>query len=143
MSPDLLRRARRCCAYAWALPCTALGSVFGAMALMAGGSSMRIHGTLEVALPCSARRFRWPFDAITFGHVIIGTSHDVLAALRAHEQVHVRQYERWGAFFLLAYPLASAWEWLRGRDAYWHNVFEVEARAGATMTPDTNAVPRT
>jgi len=142
MSLFLLQRARRSCAYAWALPCTALGLVFGAAAMVAGGSLHRTHGTLEVALPWWARRIRWPFDAITLGHVIIGTSHDALAVLRAHEQVHVRQYERWGAFFLLAYPLASAWQWLRGRDAYWHNAFEVEARAGATMTHDTN-FPRT
>jgi hypothetical protein len=40
----------------------------------------------------------------------------------------VRQYERWGAFFLLAYPAASLWQLLRGRRAHRDNPFEIEAR---------------
>jgi hypothetical protein len=135
--------ARRPLAYAWALPCTALGLVFGAAALACGGSSRIVAGSVEVALPAWARRMRWPFDAITFGHVILGRDPHVLGVLRAHEQVHVRQYERWGVFFLVAYPLASAWQWLRGGDAYWDNMFEVEARADATMPHGQNDFPRT
>ena len=36
---------------------------------------------------------RCRFDAITFGHVILGTSEPALGLLREHERVHVRQYE--------------------------------------------------
>jgi hypothetical protein len=137
--PSRSPAARRFFAYAWASPCTTLGLVFGALAILGGGSWRHVDGTLEVALPRAARRMPLPFDAITFGHVILGLHHDVLATLRAHERVHVRQYERWGALFLLAYPVASAWQWLRGRDAYWHNPFEVEARAGAVRARGRNA----
>jgi hypothetical protein len=44
----------------------------------------------------------------------------------------VRQYERWGALFFVLYAVSSLCQWLRGRDPYWHNRFEREARcAGA------------
>ena len=39
------------------------------------------------------------------------------------------QYERWGPLFLLAYPAASAWAWLRGRRPYRDNAFERPAFA--------------
>jgi hypothetical protein len=41
----------------------------------------------------------------------------------------VRQYERWGVVFFLAYPLSSLWQAARGRHYYWDNWFEVQARA--------------
>ena len=52
---------------------------------------------------------------------------------RAHERVHVAQYERWGPLFLPAYFASSLWQWLRGRRAYWDNRFEVEARRAESM----------
>ena len=58
-----------------------------------------------------------------------------LERLRAHEHAHVRQYEQWGIFFLLAYPAASVWQWLRGRRAYVDNWFEVQARRSAGQEP--------
>lgn len=78
-------------------------------------------------------RLRPPFcfSAITLGHVILGTDHATLAAVRAHEQVHVRQYERWGPFFAPAYLLSSLAQLLRGRRPYLDNRFECEARAKA------------
>jgi hypothetical protein len=54
-----------------------------------------------------------------------------LAQTRAHERAHVRQYERWGIFFLPAYLLASAGAWLRGAAPYADNVFERQARRQA------------
>ena len=39
---------------------------------------------------------RCGFSAMTLGHVVLATSQADLAVLRAHEQVHVGQYERWG-----------------------------------------------
>jgi hypothetical protein len=124
--PRLLPQALK---YLWASPCTAVGLLLAGAACLQGGSARRVEGVLEVALGAAPQRTRLPFSAITFGHVVLGTDHEVLAALRAHEQVHVRQYERWGIFFFLAYPASSLYQWLQGRDPYWHNRFEVEARA--------------
>ncbi len=87
-----------------------------------------VDGVLEIAARSRAAKRRWPFAAITLGHVIVGTHPAELQRLRAHEQVHVHQCERWGLFFLPAYLLAGAWQWLHGRHAYRDNPFEVEAR---------------
>ena len=46
---------------------------------------------------------------------------------RAHELVHVRQYERWGPLFVPAYLLSSAYFLIRGCDPYLDNPFEREA----------------
>ena len=67
------------------------------------------------------------FLAITFGHVVLGISHEVLAQEWAHEHVHVRQYERWGALFFPLYLGSSAAQALAGRHPYWHNRFEKQA----------------
>jgi hypothetical protein len=67
------------------------------------------------------------FSAITLGHVILGTDHATLAAVRAHEQVHVRQYERWGPLFGPAYLLSSGVQLVLGRRPYLDNRFEREA----------------
>jgi hypothetical protein len=66
--------------------------------------------------------------AITFGHVVLGRDRRALEATRAHERVHVRQYETWGPAFIPAYVLASAWALARGGDAYERNRFERAAR---------------
>lgn len=134
-------RAARALRMAWAAPCSALGAVLGALALAAGGSARRVDGTLEIALRNAQSRVpralaRCPFVAITFGHVIVGQSHEVLRAVRAHERVHVAQYERWGAAFLLAYPLASAIAWLRGECPYHGNAFERAACASPLDFPE-------
>lgn len=68
---------------------------------------------------------------MTLGHVILGQSREVLAAIRAHELVHVRQYERWGPLFLPAYGLCALWQCIRGRHGYWDNPFEREAYASS------------
>ena len=67
------------------------------------------------------------FRAMTLGHVILGASAADLDAAREHEQVHVRQYERWGPFFLPAYLLSSAWQLVTGRRCYRDNYFERQA----------------
>lgn len=119
---------RRLLKYAWAAPCSAVGLALGAVACLAGGSARLVGGVLEVALAEAPRHSRLPFHAITFGHVILGTDPEALARLRAHERVHVEQYERWGAFFFLAYPASSLYRWLQGRQPYRDNHFEVQAR---------------
>jgi hypothetical protein len=114
----------------WALPNSAIGFLLALMLLPLGARLRVVDGVLEIAALRRAPRRRWPFTAITFGHVIVGTHAQELERLRAHERVHVCQCERWGPFFLPAYLLAGAWQWVRGRNAYWDNPFEVEARRG-------------
>jgi hypothetical protein len=69
----------------------------------------------------------FPISAITFGHVVLATCPDALAATRAHERVHVRQYETWGPLFPLVYLASSAVALLRGHAAYAGNTFERQA----------------
>jgi len=73
------------------------------------------------------RRLGWRYRAITFGHVVLSVDAIDEGTFR-HELVHVRQYERWGPLFFLAYPLASLGAKLRGGHAYRDNHFEVAAR---------------
>lgn len=120
--------------YLWTSPATALGICAALLAGIAGAQAKRVSGVLEVSLaPRSAALCKaancLPFSAITFGHVVIACSAEKQATLRQHERVHVAQYERWGALFLLAYPLESLYQMLRGRQPYWDNRFEVAARA--------------
>jgi hypothetical protein len=65
--------------------------------------------------------------AVTFGHVVIARDRAALESTRAHERVHVRQYETWGPFFVPAYLAASLWAAGRGRHVYRDNPFEIEA----------------
>ncbi|MGH8630028.1 MAG: hypothetical protein ACREU7_04580 [Burkholderiales bacterium] len=126
--PTMAQAALRPLKYLWAAPCSAVGLALAAAVCLAGGSARVVEGVLEVALRARPQPSQLPFQAITFGHVVLGTDHEVLARARAHEQVHVRQYERWGLFFFLAYPASSFYQWCRGRHPYWHNGFEVQAR---------------
>ena len=119
--------------YVWAAPCTMIGLIFALPLILAGARSKSVFGVLEIALPQQHKRgFRLlnqlPFHAITFGHVVIGTTAENLEHLRVHEHEHVRQYERWGLFFFIAYPASSLHQWIQGNDAYWDNAFEVQAR---------------
>ena len=125
-----MKRSRfaRWALWLWASPNTLIGLVLGLLLLPLGARFRRVDGVLEIAALRRLPRHRWPFAAITFGHVILGTHAQDLERLRAHELVHVRQCERWGPLFLPAYLLAGVWQWVRGRDAYWDNPFEVEAR---------------
>ena len=101
----------RIAAYLWAAPCTAVGLCLVAPAFLFGAQARRVEGTLEVALgrETGAARFRrrLPFSAITFGHLVAATRFAELDRLRRHEQAHVRQYERWGLLFFVAYPAES------------------------------------
>ena len=75
-----------------------------------------------------------PALAMTFGHIVFGQSISALDITRAHERVHVRQYERWGPLFLPAYFIASFYQFARKRDPYRDNPFEVEAYAVDDMS---------
>lgn len=126
----LLRGVR----YAWAAPCSLVGLALVLPLLLAGARARRVAGVLEVGFTRHLTRqgsllYRLPFSAITLGHVVLGLSQHELARLRVHEHAHVRQYESWGVLFFVAYPLSSLVQWLLGRSPYWHNRFEIEARA--------------
>ena len=117
----------------WASPYSLVGIVLAAVLLLLGGKAKRMQGTLEVTfrrrhLHCGNLAKSLPFRGITFGHVVIAVTEEELDRLRAHERVHVRQYERWGIFFFPAYAASSLWQLLRGRRVYWDNYFEVQAR---------------
>jgi len=112
----------------WASPNSLIGLALGLLLLPLGARCWRVDGVLEIAILRQPPRRRWPFAAITLGHVILATHAQALERLRAHEQVHVQQCERWGPLFLPAYLVAGAWQWARGRSAYWDNPFEVQAR---------------
>ncbi|OYV40991.1 MAG: signal peptide prediction [Thiomonas sp. 20-64-5] len=125
----------------WAAPYSLLGLLIALPACVLGARLQRRDHTLE----CTGGRLaRWVLRlpnrhrivAITLGHVILAVNVSAMQQLRAHERVHVRQYEHWGPFFGLAYLLESLWQTLRGRDAYRANRFEREAYAkGGPFTP--------
>jgi len=122
----------RIAAYAWASPNTLLGLAAGLLMLIFGGRARAIRGAIEfgggaIGAAFADRRPPIRFRAMTLGHVILGTGDSALAAAREHERVHVRQYERWGPFFLPAYAASSAWQLIRGRRCYRDNWFEREA----------------
>ncbi len=131
---------RRFLGYAWASPNTVLGLTFGIALLLFGGQVQIRRGAVEfsgglIGAGFAAMRPGFRFQAITLGHAILGIDRAALAASRSHEQVHVRQYERWGPLFLPAYVLSGAWQLLRGRHAYHDNPFEREACARAECPP--------
>jgi hypothetical protein len=129
--------------YLWAAPGTLLGAVLALPLLISGGRIARHSGVLEVCAPtrlASQRGGAFAFDAITFGHVVLARDGACHNALRAHEREHVRQYEVWGIFFLIAYPLECAFQWLRGRHPYRDNRFEVQARRAEAAQPSTNVL---
>lgn len=127
------------CAYIWASPYTFAGFGLAALAVALGARCAWADGALEVAGGRAGRwlsRRRIPFAALTLGHVVLAVDARSLAALRAHERVHVRQYERWGALFGPVYLLSSAWQAVRGADPYRSNRFERQAYAVAGWQGD-------
>jgi hypothetical protein len=119
-------------AIAWASPASALGLLAGLLGLATGGHIARRGRVLE----CHGGAVTWLLRnaplirgaaALTLGHVVLGLDPQALEDTRAHELVHVGQYERWGPAFLPAYGLCALALWLAGRRPYWDNPFEREA----------------
>ena len=84
------------------------------------------------SIPLSTLRAKIDYgfvEAMTLGFSILGRSAESLDRCRQHEMVHVRQYAIWGPLFGPAYLLCSLYLWIRGRDAYRENPFEVQAYA--------------
>jgi hypothetical protein len=71
---------------------------------------------------------------MTLGHVILARDADCLARSRLHEMGHVRQFERWGPFFLPVYWLIAAWLSWRGYHPYLDHPLEHAADAATDVT---------
>ncbi|TWT92062.1 hypothetical protein [Stieleria varia] len=115
--------------YLWSLPNTLLAITIG---LLLMGRFQLVDGVVEIhgrRVAAVLRRLPVPASAMTLGHAVFGQTLDTLQITRRHERVHVRQYERWGPFFVPAYVLISLILYARGRDGYRENPFEIEAYA--------------
>ena len=119
----------------WALPLTLLGILLALPVLAIHGQVQLIRGptiALLVRGPFADRMLsRHPFGAMSamaLGHIIISENQGLSSRILIHELAHVRQAMRWGLLFPFAYLASSAWAAIRGRDAYWHNKFEIDAR---------------
>lgn len=109
-----------------------LGLYIGLFGLITRGGGRTKAGIVEFhggAVEWMLKRFPNGPAAMTLGHVVIGRTIAALDVTHRHEMVHVRQYERWGPAFLPAYLLCSLVLWLRRKDPYRDNPFEVEAYA--------------
>lgn len=120
----------RAIAYIWASPTTAVGLLAAGLTCVTGGKTQVRQGALE----CHGGFAEWflsrravSASAMTLGHVILGRTTDDLDRCRSHEQVHVRQVELWGGFFIPAYLIASAIAWSQGGHYYFDNYFEIDA----------------
>ena len=123
--------------YVWVSPYTVTGIAIG---LILGGRFQVVDGVVEIfgtRIKKALFSLPMPAMAMTFGHVVFGVSDVALDVTRRHEAVHVKQYERWGPLFVPAYLTASTFLYLRGRDGYRDNPFEIEAYA--VDTPDFSA----
>ncbi|MEM6335504.1 MAG: hypothetical protein AAF752_03000 [Bacteroidota bacterium] len=125
----------RAAAYLWAGPNSLIGLIAAGLAIVTGGQTQVVEGVLEahgglvtwILRRLSPAGTQGSVLAMTLGHVVIGQSPGALSQTRAHERVHVRQYERWGPLFIPAYVAASLWMLLTARRPYLDNPFEVEA----------------
>jgi len=113
--------------YTWSSPNTCVGVAAG---WLLSGSFQIVDGVIEIhgsRVAWTLNRLWMPAMAITLGHCVLGQTAAALDITRNHERVHVRQYERWGPFFIPAYLAAWAILAARGRDGYRDNPFEIEA----------------
>ncbi len=123
---------RRLPAYLWAGPVSLLALPLAAAGAATGGRMRAVGGVLEagggVLRPLLSKAVPgFPIRAITLGHVVLGAGERDLRECRAHERVHVRQYERWGLLFPLLYLGSSLAALARGRRIYADNAFERQA----------------
>lgn len=120
--------------YIWAFPNTALGLLLLPCSFVSKGRLKVVGGVLEisgnaVAWVLDRIPFAGPAAALTLGHVVLAADEEVHERWRDHERIHVRQYERWGPFFIPAYLASTVVARLRGDDGYFGNRFEAEAFA--------------
>ena len=119
--------------YLWAGPTTLIGIALACVSLRRGHLAI-VDGVIEAHGPFLNRALALftplarGVDAMTLGHVVIGRDARALELTRAHERVHVRQYELWGPLFVPAYLLAGICALMHGGHPYFDNRFEREAR---------------
>ena len=128
----VIRRLLRLLGFVWASPWTMVGLAVGLLGLATGGRARRRGRVVEFyggAVTWMLRNLtQGEFTlAMTLGHTILGQTDAALDISREHEMVHVRQYERWGPFFIPAYLGCSLVLFVAGRRAYRDNPFEREA----------------
>ena len=116
---------RRLLRILWAAP----GSLIGLLLVPFFDKRYVVRGVILCEGARWPRRLRWPYRAITFGHVVLSVDELDDVNFR-HELVHVSQYERWGPLYFPAYGIASVIARLRGGHLYRDNSFEVAARNG-------------
>lgn len=126
---------RTLCGFVWASPLTALGLLLALPVILYRGHMQVVRGHTFAILArgpfADAMLSRHPFgvmNAMALGHVVIAMHDGLSSRVLVHELAHVRQAERWGVVFPFAYLASSAWAAIRGKDAYWHNRFEIAAR---------------
>ena len=88
---------------------------------------VEVHGGIVTWLLKRGLPWTGPAQALVLGHVVLGCDRICLEKNRRHERVHVRQYERWGPFFIPIYLVACLVIYLRHGDPYGDNPFEKEA----------------
>lgn len=130
--------------YVWASPCSLAGLIVGLVAIALGARARIRDGTVQIVggrliSGISALPTRLRILAFTYGHVIFAVDEATLDAYRTHELVHVRQYERWGLLFPPAYLASSLFQRLKGRDPYFANRFEREAREAEDPPGDASS----
>lgn len=145
--PTLLRIACKTLLVLWASPYSLLGLAIGGLGILLGGKGRFRDGAVEFYEGFTAWFVRrlppGPTTAgFTLGHVILGQNGNDLQRVGKHERVHVRQFERWGPLMGPAYLASSLWVWIRGRDAYRDNPFEIEAFRIADDPVSTGPVSR-
>lgn len=123
---------KRLSAYLWAGPVSLAALPIVAVAALTGGRVRIEDGVLEAGggalRPLLSRGLPWfPIRAITLGHVVLGTGERELDECRAHERVHVAQYERWGFLFPIVYGASSLAALARGGRLYEDNTYERQA----------------
>ena len=112
------------------MPNTLLGLFVGLLSFVFGGKIQFREGCFEFyggLVAFLLRKTPVGAMAMTLGHVILGQTRRDLCAARDHEHVHVRQYERWGPFFLPTYFLFSFILWIQKKEVYRENPFEKAA----------------
>jgi len=133
--PRVLQWCAKLLGIVWASPLTLFGLLLAFPIYLWHGNGELVSGTTSALLvrgPLADWMLsRHPFGAMSamaLGHVVIAEQQGLSPRVLAHELAHVRQAARWGPIFPLAYLVSSAWAALCGRDAYWHNRFEMAAR---------------
>lgn len=119
--------------YLWALPLTAAGLV---VARLGGAHSSRMGPDGSILLVGDRGLVLTFFEvggfaAFCWGGVIVARAPRMLepGRLLRHELEHFAQARRWGVLLPLAYVVAGFVAMAQGGRWYWHNAFEVAARA--------------